>query len=223
MNRIFFYLFLITLSLICFSQNYTEIGGGSVPRIAYRLQTEYAEAEGSPFLFDTWRKGKIIYTDSTISDIIRINLDLTTNKFIIKRDNSMFILPISDSVKEVEIGAYRFIRIMTMENESIFMNVVAGKSKLLLLELITSQFLKGEPSKGYIQAKKDRFRRKTSFFLFRTPDTLLELSSKRIKTICNEIPDHSVSIQKFEKIKGRRIRSIEDLKQLINYLDSIEE
>lgn len=204
----------------CFSQTYTEVGGGLTPRINYRLNPELEDIDRRSFLNQSWKAGKIVFKDSTIISLPKMNFNLANDAFLFKEGNIVYIIPQSKKVSRIEVGEDQFLRIK-IDGIDHYMKILTDGSVLTLLEYLTCKLVRGAPSKGFIEATKDEFVIFKTYYVQNSKgDTRIVNPKKAGKVLSAFLPTKTSEISKFKSKENVKLKDIQSLIKLAYYLNS---
>ncbi len=185
------------------------------------VKNNYISIEGSPYLFDDFRKGEVLLKDGKLfNGEFRYDKYADQVEFKVKQGNFWIAYP--SSIDYVKIDTTRLVFIqkdIEKPNEgSYYVVLVADKIQLLLKK--GSILQSAEDPKPYVDAKPAKFLdRKDLYYLLDKSNTPIRITSKKI--LINKLSDKSSEISKFIKSNKISYKKEEDLIYLINYYISL--
>ncbi|MEM6642960.1 MAG: hypothetical protein AAF616_08275 [Bacteroidota bacterium] len=201
------------------AQTFTQgVNSGDQRRVNFTLNKEAEAAEGSPYKYEEWPGGKIVFIDGTSREFEEINFDLSQGNLLFQQNDQKFIVNNQEYIDRVLIDSIKYLRVLLPNQSYSYMEILAGE-KILLLELENSKLVKGRPSQGYVQATKDRFVRSTSYFLSPNEGDLIKINPKRGTRIYKHLPTLKNQIKEFEELNGASLTDLNTMISLINFLN----
>lgn len=186
-------------------------------------ESQQKDTKGQIYVGADWPKGTVVLRDGTVLDKYNMRYNLLTDQiqFIAGNDTLTFVNP--DDISTVTFGAHTFIyetyQYDTITRQGYFELIVPGKNKLMLRRLVTSQ----KPDPKYPNDKSlTRYQVDECYFISKPgmPANKLACNRKSALTFLN---DHDEDIAEYLRITGNKVRTIEDLKLLVSYYNSLDE
>ncbi|MCD6598004.1 MAG: hypothetical protein J7L04_09970 [Bacteroidales bacterium] len=186
-----------------------------------KVQNNYINIEGSPYLFDDFRKGEVLLKDGKLfKGEFRYDKYVDQVEFKVKQGNFWIANPSYIDYVKIDTTLMLFIQkdIEQPDKGSYYIILVSGKIQLILKK--GSILQSAEDPKPYIDAKPAKFLdRKDLYYLLNESNTPIRITSKKV--LINELSDKSSEISKFIKSNKISYKKEEDLIYLINYYISL--
>ena len=209
---------LILLALVSTAQNFKSFGSSAQgASINFQIDPTEEGIEGNPLLYDAWAKGTIRYNQDRYKvDIDEMNINLATKEVVFNRNDRTYIVPNKLDINRVEFEKDTFI-LVDYRSEYYFFKV-ESTGNYSLLELNTSEFVKGTPSKGYIAGTNDRYVRDSKFFIQKPNKELVEINPRNGKKIFKIIDTKGDELKAYVKDKDLKLNDLAALKDVLNLL-----
>ncbi len=186
-----------------------------------KVQNNYISIEGSPYLFDDFRKGEVLLKDGKLfKGEFRYDKYADQVEFKVKQGNFWIANPAYIDYVKIDTTLMLFIQkdIEQPDKGSYYVVLVSGKIQLILKK--GSILQSAEDPKPYVDAKPAKFlNRKDLYYLLNESNTPVRITSKKV--LINELSDKSSEISKFIKSNKISYKKEEDLIYLINYYISL--
>jgi hypothetical protein len=181
------------------------------------------DTRGQIYVGSDWPQGTIILRDGTKMDKYFLRYNFLTDKvqFIAGTDTLTFVNP--DELSSITFGGHTFIyesyQYDTIIRQGYFELIVPGKNKLMLRRFVTSQ---KQDSKYPDDESLTKYQVDECYFISKPgmPANKLACNRKSVLTFLN---DHDADITEYLRITGNKVRTIEDMKLLVSYYNSLDE
>jgi len=179
--------------------------------------------KGQIYIGNDWSMGKIVLRDGVVIDSYHLRYNILDDQleFIEGIDTNAFANPKELSI--VTFGGHTFVyenyQADTAIREGYFEIIVPGKNKLMLRRLVTKQ----KPDTKYPYEKSlIKYQVDECYFISKPgmPANKLACNRKSALTFLN---DHDEDIAEYLRITGNKVRTIEDLKNLVSYYNSLDD
>jgi hypothetical protein len=179
--------------------------------------------KGQIYIGNDWSMGKIVLRDGVVIDSYHLRYNILDDQleFIEGIDTNAFANPKELSI--VTFGGHTFVyenyQADTAVCEGYFEIIVPGKNKLMLRRLVTKQ----KPDTKYPNEKSlIKYQVDECYFISKPgmPANKLACNRKSALTFLN---DHDKDIAEYLRITGNKVRTIEDLKNLVSYYNSLDD
>jgi hypothetical protein len=186
-------------------------------------KSQQKDAKGQIYVGSDWPTGIVVLRDGSVIDSINLRYNLLTDQiqFISGKDTLTFVN--QDNIRSITFGGHTFIyetyQYDTIIRQGYFELIVPGKNKLMLRRLVTGQ----KPDSKYpYDESLTKYQVAECYFISKPgkPASKLACNRKSALTLLN---DHSEDIQEYLRITGNKVRTIEDLKNLVSYYNSLDE
>ncbi len=187
----------------------------------YEVKNNYADIEGSPFLFDDFKKGEALLKDGKLFKG-EFRYDKYADQVEFKVKQGIYWIANPSQIEYIKVDTTQLIFIQKNAEQpdkgSFFIVLVSNKVQLLLKESVLLQ--NAEDPKPYVDAQPAKFLdRKKLYYLLDERNTPIRISSKKV--LINELSVKSPEISKFIKSNKISYKKEEDLIHLINYYNSL--
>lgn len=170
-----------------------------------------------------WPIGAVVLRNGTVLDRYNLRYNFLTDRiqYIAGKDTLTFIDP--DDISSVTFGGHTFIY-ETYQYDSIikrgyFELIVPGKNKLMLRRLVTGR----KPDPKYPGDESlARYQVDECYFISKPGLPAQKLACNR-KSALTFLNDHNEDIHEYLRITGNKVRTIDDLKLLVSYYNSLDE
>lgn len=181
------------------------------------------EIEGSPFLYEEWRRGNVLFGNARLAYQVRLKFSVYSHQVFFERNGQM--MAFMEEVKEFSIGkdsaqkqdAQLFRRgypAIDEQTEKSFYEVLAGDS----IQLLKARVRKVEEFQNYNESKKRRFAEITILYVFIPSANSMIKIKKDKKSLQAALPALSGKIEQIIKQYELRIKDEADLIRLIEGL-----
>jgi len=186
-------------------------------------KSQQKDTKGQIYIGSDWPPGTVVLRDGTVLDKYNLRYNLLTDQiqFVAGKDTLPFVNP--DDISTVTFGGHTFIyetyQYDTILQQGYFELIVPGKNKLMLRRLVTSQ----KPDSKYPNDESlTKYQVDECYFISKPgmPANKLACNRKSVLTFLN---DHDEDISEYLRITGNKVRTIEDLKLLVSYYNSLDE
>ncbi|RLD36152.1 MAG: hypothetical protein DRI73_01200 [Bacteroidetes bacterium] len=187
----------------------------------YKVKNNYNDIEGSPFLFDDFKKGEALLKNGNLFKG-EFRYDKYADQVEFKVKQGIFWIAYPAHIEYLKIDTTQLIFIQKNAEQpdkgSYYIVLVSGKIQLLLKESVLLQ--SAEDPKPYVDAQPAKFvNRKNLYYLLDERNTPIRISGKKV--ITNELSDKSPEISRFIKSNKISYKKEKDLIHLINYYNSL--
>ena len=184
------------------------------------------KVNGSPYLQKDFLFGVMTTFDNVTIEGLRYRYDIYNDEmqFILKEDTASIIRPLT--LKAVELGEVKFIYDVyytTSGNAAAgyFEILEEGKLSVLLRRTMVLEYDEYLPNyAGGGGSKEFYFKDKENLYIKYSDALAWKVRNK--KNFLAMLPDHKNEVQKYMKSKKLSTKKQEDLKELVNYYNSLE-
>jgi len=175
------------------------------------------------YIGNDWLMGKIVFHDGGVIDnyFLRYNFLTDQIQFIAGKDTLVFANPLD--LNTVTFGGHTFIYENYIYQDSVrqgyFELIVPGKNKLMLKRVVTSR---KPDSKNPQDESLTKYEFDECYFISKPGMPANKLACNR-KSVLQCLNGHSEDIAEYLRITGNKVRTIEDLKLLVSYYNSLDE
>ena len=182
-------------------------------------------AGGSPMLNSNWGKGLVKFTNGNWASDVELQFNLRENELYFRKNNQSFSFV--DSVQEFILAyeeeevsysvQYRSGYPSIGKNNSLqFFEVVQDGSWLQLLKLTTKVLVERN---NYGRGKEKEYRQSYEWYVFNVKKRKISRIKKDKSSLQQALPDYSEQIKQLANEKGYKLRSEEEIAELINLLN----
>ena len=236
MKKIIISIFVLTISFThTFGQDYgigsvtsDDLFSGGNVILRKLMKRDYSEAEGSPYLNDQFTKGKIIFNNGKVYDVLT-RLNVGTQKFEIKKNiNSAASLIEIDETVTVQMNNKKYnLHSISLENEQI----LAILEDCIELENISLYYFPRKvikmpvetgataPSTGFTKVPKPKWADASEFLILK--DNNWHAIPNSFKKLVSMNLFDSKILKKYKKSNKLNIKKKESLIKMITYFNSI--
>lgn len=200
------------------NQNSTLNSTGSSSK--YKKQQD---SKSQIFVGKDWPQGTIVFRDGRVMDKYYLRYDFLKDQmqFVIGKDTLIFANPYD--LNTISFDGHTFIYENYQYEDSIcqgyFELIVPGKNKLLLKKLVTNQ----KPDSKYPDDESlIKYKVSECYFISKPGMPAYKLACNR-KSALTFLNGHNEDIEEYLRITGNKVRTIEDLKLLVSYYNSLDE
>lgn len=187
------------------------------------LKLKQKGEKGQIYIGYDWPVGIIVLRNGGVIDnyCLRYNILTDQLQFAAGKDTLSFANP--EELNTATFDSHTFIYEKYQSEDSIrqgyFELIVPGKNKLMLKRSVTKQ--KSDP-KYPPNASPAKYQVDECYFISKPglPANKLACNRKSVLTVLN---DHNEDIEEYLRITGNKVRTIEDLKLLVSYYNSLDE
>jgi hypothetical protein len=186
-------------------------------------KSQQKDTKGQIYVGSDWPQGTVVLRDGTVMDKYSLRYNFLTDQiqFISGKDTLSFADP--EELRTVAFSGHTFVYETyisdTTTRQGYFELIVPGKNKLMLRRYVTGQ--KPDP-KNPNDKSLTRYQVDECYFISKpgVPANKLACNRKSVLTFLN---DHDEDISEYLRITGNKVRTIEDLKLLVSYYNSLDE
>ena len=203
------------------NNNYSKISAAGS-----ESQNIHEQQNGLPnqvYISNKWTLGKIVLHDGRIIDnyFLRYNFLTDQIQFIAGKDTLVFANPLDLNI--VTFDGHTFVYENYYYQDSVrqgyFELIVPGKNKLMLKRIVTSQ----KPDSKYpLNESLTKYEFDECYFISKPGVPANKLACNR-KSVLRFLNEHNEDISEYLRITGNKVRTIEDLKLLVSYYNSLDE
>lgn len=170
-----------------------------------------------------WPLGTIVLRDGGVIDnyFMRYNFLTDQIQFVAGKDTLVFANPMD--LNTVTFGGHTFVYENYNYQDSVrqgyFELIVPGKNKLMLKRMVTSR---KPDSKNPRDESLTKYEFDECYFISKPGVPANKLACNR-KSVLQCLNGHSEDIAEYLRITGNKVRTIEDLKLLVSYYNSLDE
>lgn len=187
------------------------------------LQNPKFKQKGQIYVGDNWPMGTVVLRDGAVIDGYQLRYNFLSDQleFIAGKDTLIFTDP--NTLNTVSFEGHTFIyenyRSDTVIRQGYFEVIVPGKNKLMLKRLVTHQ----KPDSKYPDDESlTKYQVDESYFISKPGMAADKLACNR-KSALSFLNGHNEDIAEYLRITGNKVRTIEDLKLLVSYYNSLDE
>jgi len=179
--------------------------------------------KGQIYIGSDWPQGSIELRDGGVINDYSIRYNFLTDQmqYIYRKDTLVFANP--QELNTVTFDGHTFVyedyQIADSIRQGYFELIVPGKNKLMLKRSVTRQ----KPDSKYPDDESlTKYQVDECYFISKpgVPANKLACNRKSALTYLNE---HNEDIEEYLRITGNKVRTIEDLKLLVSYYNSLDE
>ncbi len=191
--------------------------------VSLNQKSQQKETKAKIYIGDYWSLGTIVFRNGGVIDNYYLRYNLLTDQihFIDGKDTLVFADP--QELNTVSFDGHTFVyetyKCLDRVCKGYFELIVPGKNKLMLKRMVTSQ----KPDSKYPDNESlTKYQVDECYFISKPgmPTDKLVCNRKSALTYLNE---HSEDISEYLRITGNKVRSIDDLKLLVSYYNSLDE
>ncbi|MBN1987496.1 MAG: hypothetical protein JW761_14390 [Prolixibacteraceae bacterium] len=181
-----------------------------------------SEIEGSPYLENEFIKGTLFTTSNTQYVDVPLRYNIYNDDLEFDTGNGVQALTTPEIIDKVEFGKYTMVYLPYSMAKKIrrgfFILAEEGNASLLIKPEI--EFKKATEPGAYKEAEPAKFERKTDSYYIRVGTSEAKLISGK-KDMMEVFPDNHEKMEAFIKKNNTKHRKAEDLKQLVQYYNSL--
>ncbi len=187
------------------------------------IPTQLAGVEGEIFVGSNWPAGTIVLRNGGIIDNYNLRYNIMTDQmqFIHGMDTLAFASP--EELSTLTFDGHTFIYEPYVCDNSVrsgyFELIEPGKNKLLLKRLVTYE--KPDPKQPDNNAANTYYIDEC-YFVSKAGNPANKMICSR-KSVLSVLDDHDDEIKDYLRITGNKVRTIDDLKKLVSYYNSLDE
>ena len=179
--------------------------------------------KGQIYIGNDWPTGTIVLRNGGVIDTCYLRYNFLTDQiqYISGMDTLIFADP--QALNKVTFDGHTFIyepyQVDTLISKGYFELIVPGKNKLMLKRSVINQ----KPDAKYPNDKSlTKYQVDECYFISKpgVPANKLACNRKSVLTFLN---GHDADIEEYLRITGNKVRTIEDLKLLVSYYNSLDE
>ncbi len=184
-------------------------------------EIEDTKFSGSPYLSDDFQSGKIRFTDGNEFNNILLRYNIFQDQFEFTKENNDYTLVKNPDIYLVTLGervfVYREFEYKDNKDAGYLEQLIDGKYSLYYKHNILLRAI--EDIGGFSEESKPTFwHQKPVIMVGNTNKGVVEI--KGSKDIINKFPDLRDTIDGYKGKKKIKFKSVEDYKELVNYLNS---
>jgi hypothetical protein len=193
--------------------------GGGMPGSHLQLNGE----EGEIYIGSEWPLGTIVLSNGGVIDNYFLRYDIMADQmqFISGKDTLAFASP--QELNTISFGGHTFIydtyQCENTVRKGYFELIEPGKNKLLLKRLVTYQL---PDAKNPDDKALNRYYIDECFFVSKPGKPANKIMCNR-KSALSYLNDHSDEIDEYLRITGNKVKTLEDLKKLVAYYNTLDE
>jgi hypothetical protein len=200
-----------------------------------KLKQSDVEVRGTPFAFDNWESGLLLFSDSTIEQpIYRYKLNIEDNEIWVltqKNEELVFTDPRILGINLLHADKIRkFLKlpIPQLENKLFFVEALHRGKKMALIKQVTKVYLKADfVNKGVAVVGKDydSFEVKTAFYLINSDRAFIQIKLKvndilkATSAVSSQHKDEIATFCKENNLNGGL--SDEEAAKLVGYIEGL--
>ncbi|PTX22215.1 hypothetical protein C8N40_10137 [Pontibacter mucosus] len=188
---------------------------------------QYVDVQGSPYLFDDWKKGNVTLADGTTFEGMALMYDQITDEVIFRNDQGQaqaFLQPVvmftfslgEDGVKEAKRNFRKGYAPVDGASAGAFYEVLADGDTQLLKRYSKTIF---EETPYGTATKVKKFQENTSYYVAKADK--LEKVKQDKKSILNALPDKAPALEKYMKENRLNLRNDSDIIKLVDHYNSL--
>lgn len=212
-------------------ENLFKLGGiDATSGIVRKFDHRYEGVKGSPFWFDNWSNGSLIFENDKHVDNVQLKYNVFEDELIINRAKvGQFYIP-KESVKSFMLlneksgESVNFIKyIHPKKDSSLQYYRVIATGTVNLVEFVKVVFEKADFEGGYSNDKRyDEFKKYPGFYYFSQPGTKPQKLKSNPNAISKIFPGQNDQMKKYIIKNGLDCTSENDLIQIFEYYSEIE-
>lgn len=216
-----FLLFLAVLCFSCWSNNLFAQEADVLMTNSKKIDEDrYKGVKGSPYLFDDWRKGKIISVDADVIDGLLLNFNGETNGFEIKKDDRFIELDPKWYIRVVVEGdedeEIVFQRNFNPPLTNIFTRQIFKGKKITVVESFTSKIETKVINNVGKNEELKKFYSKTQYYLIRDKKpSSFKLKKKSLLSLLG----HKAELEQFLKKEKVKLNNEDSLVKLLKFYE----
>lgn len=191
--------------------------------VSQNQKSQQKDSKSRIYVGSDWHPGTVVLRNGTIIDKYYLRYNFLTDKvqFIAETDTLTFVNP--DDIRNITFGGHTFIyetyQYDTVIKQGYFELLVPGKNKLMLRRFVTSQ---KPDSKSPDDESLTKYKVEECYYIGKPgmPANKIACNRKSALTFLN---DHNEDIAEYLRITGNKVRTIDDLKLLVSYYNSLDE
>jgi len=212
-------------------ENLFKLGGiDATSGIVRKFDNRYEGVKGSPFWFDSWSTGSLIFENGKHVDNVQLKYNVFEDELIIHKSNEgQFYLP-KESVRSFTLQHQgsteniNFVKYIHPKKDSAFQYyrlIVSGT--INLIEYIKVVFEKADFEGGYSNDKRyDEFKKYPGFYYFSEPGVKPQKLKSNPNAISKIFPGKNDQVKKYVIKSGLDCTNEKDLIQIFDYYSEIE-
>lgn len=206
-----------------FSQAFLEYSGpGSqgAGSLNFQIAPENSAIAGDPYFQSEWQHGVVHYA-STVYEVKELKYNICLDELVFHQGNQIFLVPDKEKIVRFTVGDDTFLRVQ-YQNQHGFLQLLEQGTAVNLLVHYACSIKPGNPSKGYIPGTPDEYVKKESYYIQRPGDVIVPINPKRGAFILDHVGTRRADTEKFIASNKLRMRKLDDLIEVIRYLNSVE-
>ena len=181
----------------------------------------YLQIDGTPYLYEEFKPGKIITKDSIIYQG-SFRYDIYADQMEFKSQNNVFTFRDPWTIATLEFVSHTFVYVSPLnemsEKGAFFELIVPGRCHLLQKRKVVLN--EPQQAKPYVDAKPASFSKgKTTYYVQIGNKPLQKITGK--KSLVEALEDHSHEIEVYIKQNNMSPKKLADLVDLVNYYNRL--
>lgn len=221
MKFVFIFILVLSVSIPSFAQVYQNVNAGG-GKNNVRAKSSNTDVEGSFYLFDNWKQGKISFEDGSAEQTVDVKFDLFENLLVIKGEGD---------VENVFSSPIAYFSILDGEkwmsfkkgfqgpdlNKDIFVQVLYSGTKVSFFKREVKTIIE---SKGYNTATVTKKVANTTLYYIKKDETNNLFQVKRdVKSLANTLQNSE--LESFAKKNKLNLKKDEDLIKLFSFYEML--
>lgn len=177
-----------------------------------------AQIEGSHYLNDEWKEGKINYLGKNYL-VKDFKYDLYNGVLLFKLKDIVYEIPDNSNITTFSIGDKNFINIKHGKKfEKDFLEILINTGNIKLYKKHICQFLPGKEGNGIVPTKNDSYRYRKEYFTQVNSKIPVKFSPSK-RNIYKMIPDSKNEIKSYIKKNRLKVKKESDLIKVISFVN----
>ena len=185
----------------------------------------YEDVYGNPYVDEEFKKGEILFKDSSIYNGISLRLNHNNDQIEFQQDGQILAIPNPEDLISVFFGNHHFIYCKYTKGKKIlssfFEVLVSGRTDLLYHRESIVKREQLPPSEMSGKNYRDYFRTVEDYYIKRKGEPAF-LVYKTKKSILKALPDKKSELENYIDQNSLKIKKEEDLKALVEYYNTIQ-
>ncbi len=213
---------LLLISINGFSQAFSQYNFGNFGgSLNFNLETTGEDIDGSPYVNDSWEAATIYYANDSQIELPETKFNTQSGDIIFNYENKAYRVPDKKTITNFLIGDRQFIGAFDDKNKYEFYELMQNGTRIALLKKYRCTILKGNPSKGYIEGTNSKYLLKEEFYVKGPNQNVVEIRPNKGIYILDHIQSHQGEVKFYIKENKLKMKTVEDLLQVIDYYNSI--
>lgn len=184
----------------------------------------YVDVKGDPFIDEAFQLGEVIHLDSSITRDVPMRLNHHTDEIEFQRDDQTLVFSMPRKIDHVTFGHRSFAYYDFFQSNKIsagYFEILAwGNCKLLLRRNTIVKREELPPSDMSGGNFKDYFRTSEEYFLKKGDSQAIQIQRSK-KSLLKALGDHKDELTKFIEENKLKVRSEEEMIDLVYFYNSI--